>query len=83
MKKIVTLILLFFVGSSMLLAQNYVGSSTCMNCHNYVQPNLGYNIWEEYAKSGHPYKLNPINGAPPVYPPNTTPGVSAPPPGKT
>ncbi|MFC2103696.1 T9SS type A sorting domain-containing protein, partial [Bacteroidota bacterium] len=52
-----------------------------MPCHNVVNPNTGYNIWQEYTTSGHPYKLNPVNGAPPVYPSNTTPGVPDPPPG--
>lgn len=65
---------------SFLSAQNYVGSNTCMLCHNNVNPTLGYNIWEEYMKSGHPYKLNPVNGAPPVYPANTSPGVPSAPP---
>jgi hypothetical protein len=65
---------------SFLSAQNYVGSSQCMLCHNNVNPNVGYNIWEEYSKSGHPYKLNEVSGASPVYPANTSPGVPFPPP---
>lgn len=76
-------VLLLFVLINLLYSQNYVGSNTCTNCHNYVRPSLGFNIWTEFNKSGHPYKLNQINGAPPVYPQNTTPGVPAPPPGKT
>ncbi|RMI00767.1 MAG: T9SS C-terminal target domain-containing protein [Calditrichaeota bacterium] len=61
-------------------AQNYVGSTTCMTCHNTVNPTLGYNIWEEYMKTGHPYKLNRVQGGPPVYPDSTSPGVPSPPP---
>ena len=67
--------------SSSALAQDYVGSEQCKTCHNNVNQNLGYNIWEEYTKTGHPYKLNLVGGAPPVYPDNTSPGVPAPPPG--
>jgi len=63
------------------LAQTYVGSQACMNCHNNVNPNTGYNIWTEYMTSGHPYKLNEINNAPPTFPNNTSPGVPNPPPG--
>lgn len=62
-------------------AQNYVGSNVCQGCHNTVNANLGYNIVTELFKSGHPYKLVPINGAPPVYPANTSPGVPNTPPG--
>lgn len=64
-----------------LSAQTYVGSDSCKVCHNNIHPTLNYNIWEEYMKSGHPYKLNPVNNAPPVYPANTSPGVPSPPPG--
>ncbi|RMF61190.1 MAG: T9SS C-terminal target domain-containing protein [Calditrichaeota bacterium] len=62
------------------MGQDYVGSDQCALCHNSVNPNVNYNIWEEYSKTGHPYKLNEVNGAPPVYPPNTSPGVPFPPP---
>jgi hypothetical protein len=81
MKKLFLLFtfVLLFMGTN--IAQNYVGSTVCMGCHNNVNPNTGYNIWEEYMTSGHPYKLNPVSGAPPVYPPNTSPGVPDPPPG--
>ncbi|MCK5452820.1 MAG: hypothetical protein KAJ16_00590, partial [Calditrichia bacterium] len=67
----ILLILLSSIG--WLTAQNYVGSNVCMGCHNNVNPNLNYNIWEEYSKSGHPYKLNAVSGAPPTYPANTSP----------
>lgn len=58
------------------MAQDYVGSTTCMPCHNTTNATLDYNIWEEYNKTGHPYKLNEVNGGPPTYPANTSPGVS-------
>ncbi len=67
--------------TSWAIAQDYVGSSRCMTCHNSVNPNTGYNIWEEYMKTGHPYKLNAVSGGSPMYPDNTSPGVPAPPPG--
>lgn len=72
-------VLFVVVFGSFASAQTYVGSQVCMGCHNVVNNNLGYNIWEMYSKSGHPYKLNPVNGAPPVYPDNTSPGVPNPP----
>ena len=62
---------------------DYVGDGTCMICHNEVNPDVGYNIYAEYKKTGHPYKLNPVNGAPPVYPENTSPGVPVTPTGTT
>ncbi|MFH2032828.1 MAG: multiheme c-type cytochrome [Bacteroidota bacterium] len=85
LKKLLALVFCFAVVFMMTAqntkAQNYVGSNTCKNCHNNVNSDLGYNIWEEYSKSGHPYKLNAVNGAPPVYPANTSPGVPNPPAG--
>lgn len=68
---------------SPLSAQDYVGDQTCATCHNTVDENTGYNIYTEYKKTGHPYKLNPVNGAAPVYPENTTAGVPNPPEGHT
>ena len=83
MKPLRLLLISMFLMSfaSLNIAQNYVGSSVCSGCHDNVNPNTGYNIWEEYMTSGHPYKLNPVNGAPPTYPDNTSPGVPDPPPG--
>jgi len=79
--RLFTIILILVAFTDIGLAQNYVGSQACMGCHNVVNPNTGYNIWSEYMTSGHPYKLNAVNNAPPVYPPNTSPGVPNPPPG--
>ena len=67
--------------STPVVAQTYVGSQVCMTCHNTTNSNLGYNIWEEFMKTGHPYKLNKVNGKPPTYPQNTSPGVPNPPAG--
>lgn len=64
-------------------AQTYVGSNVCAGCHNTLNNNVGYNIVTELFKSGHPYKLVPISGAPPVYPANTSPGVPNTPPNTT
>ncbi|MBR9976297.1 MAG: T9SS type A sorting domain-containing protein [Bacteroidetes bacterium] len=69
--------------ASLLDAQTFVGSERCKACHNTMNQTVGYNIWEEYSKTGHPYKLNLINGAQPEYPANTSPGVPDPPPGTT
>ena len=63
------------------VAQEYRGDTTCVTCHDNTHPTLGYNIYQEYKKTGHPYKLNPVSGAPPMYPLNTSPGVPNPPPG--
>lgn len=64
-------------------AQTYVGSSVCSGCHGGVRPSLGYSVVTEHNKTGHPYKLNLINGNnPPVYPVNTSPGVPNAPAGK-
>ncbi len=57
MKKLFLLFAVVLLFSGMNVAQNYVGSTFCMGCHNNVNPNTGYNIWEEYMTSGHPYKL--------------------------
>lgn len=69
-------LLIFNLGVS----QTYVGSSACSACHNVINDSLGYNIVEEYNITGHPYKLNPVSGAPPMYPLNTSPGVPFAPP---
>jgi hypothetical protein len=58
-------------------AQEYVGSAACISCHQNTTPD----IVNEYIKSGHPYKLNAVDGAPPTYPENTSPGVPNTPPG--
>ena len=60
-------------------AQNYVGDNMCKACHGAGDPTgAGYNIAGEYVKTGHPYKLNKIEGGHPTYPENTTPGVVLP-----
>jgi len=60
-------------------APGYKGDDKCMLCHNSTNSKLGYNIYAEYIKTGHPYKLNKITGnAQPTYPANTTAGYPAP-----
>ncbi len=54
-----------------LAAQDYAGSETCKTCHS--------NKYDNYTKSGHPYKINKVEGAAPVYPEGTSPGVPNPP----
>ncbi len=51
----------------------YAGSENCAGCHA--------EIFENYSRSGHPLKIQRIDGNPPVYPSGTSPGVPAPPPG--
>ena len=50
---------------------DYVGSETCKACH--------LEISEAYALSGHPFKVQKVDGAPPTYPEGTSPGVWSPP----
>lgn len=38
----------------------YVGSESCKSCHS--------SIYEKFIKSGHPYKLNKVNGVQPAIP---------------
>ncbi len=48
---------------------DYVGSQTCRACHDEVNDVLGYNIYEEWQNSGHPYKFHVIeNATAPSYP---------------
>jgi len=78
LKKLFTLFLVTSITAPLLVGQEYIGSAQCIQCHNSVDDDLGYNIVEEYQKTGHPYKLNPIMGGHPTYPENTTPGVVLP-----
>lgn len=55
-------------------AQDFAGSESCKSCH--------LKIYEQYQRTGHPYKLQGVMGAPPSYPPNTSPGVPHPPAGQ-
>ena len=64
MKKNYVLSVLFLLtfSSSYVLAQTYVGSSQCSNCHN--------SIYTDWAASGHPYKFTVItDSTAPTYPP--------------
>jgi hypothetical protein len=81
MKKLLLVLAISTLWICLIFPQTYIGSDQCMTCHNNVNPNTGYNIWEEYSTSGHPYKLNEVTGGPPTYPMNTSPGVPNPPPG--
>ena len=80
--KVLMFLMLAFLAlgfSAELMAQDYVGSSACIVCHTARDPELV----TEYQKTGHPFKLNEVKGAPPVYPDNTSPGVPNPPPNTT
>lgn len=56
---------------SVLMAQEYAGSETCKTCHG--------DIYDTFIKTGHPHKITKINGAAPVFPEGTSPGVPNPP----
>ncbi|MDJ0823927.1 MAG: multiheme c-type cytochrome [Rhodobacter sp.] len=49
----------------------YAGAETCKACH--------LEIYEDYARSGHPWKIHKVDGAAPTYPEGTSPGVWSPP----
>lgn len=54
-------------------ANNYAGDTACQKCHE--------GIYQDYKKSGHPYKIQKINGKAPSYPAGTSAGVPHPPKG--
>lgn len=47
--------------------RGYVSAATCGDCHT--------TQYTDVFASGHPYKLNKVEGAPPTYPASTSPGV--------
>lgn len=49
----------------------YAGAASCQSCHQ--------EVYEQYSKSGHPYKIQRITGSPPSFPTGTSPGVPSPP----
>ena len=49
--------------------RGYVGSATCNNCHE--------TAYDDVFDSGHPYKLNKVDGAAPTYPFSTVPNPPA------
>ena len=55
---------------SMGLGQTYVGSAACQACHGIADvTQAGYNIYESWYNSGHPYKFNVVeNDQAPTYP---------------
>jgi hypothetical protein len=56
--------------------RGYVTAETCEDCHQQNYDDL-------FMKSGHPYKLNKVDGGPPTFPMGTSPGVPNPPTGFT
>lgn len=60
-------------GSDLSLADEYAGSAKCVDCHKAIA--------DDYARSGHPLKVQKIDGAPPLFPAGTSAGVPKPPPG--
>ncbi len=49
----------------------YAGSESCKGCHQ--------EIYDSYALSGHPFKIQKVDGTAPTYPESTSPGVWSPP----
>lgn len=60
-------------GPALAARHDYTGDQACVTCHK--------NIFDDYRRSGHPFKVQKIAGKPPVYPKGTSPGVPAPPKG--
>ncbi|MBL6952414.1 MAG: hypothetical protein ISR50_07260 [Alphaproteobacteria bacterium] len=58
---------------SVIAGIEYAGSAKCADCHK--------NIHDDYTRSGHPLKVQKIDGAPPTYPAGTSAGVPWPPAG--
>ena len=82
MSKIYLMIIMILFTAGLCFGQSYVGSDACKGCHGAADvTGSGYNIHEEVFKSGHPYKLNKVDGAAPTYPANTSDGVPNPPEG--
>jgi len=52
-------------------ALTYKGSASCTGCHSGKNPE----IIENFEASGHPFKLNKVDGEPPVYPYSAVPDV--------
>ncbi len=46
-------------------APEFIGSDACQSCHS--------DIYANFIKSGHPYKLNKVSGAAPTYPYSSVP----------
>lgn len=59
-KSIILLTTMLLLVFTPLVAQEYVGSENCRTCHSGI-----YNEWKE---SGHPYKLQKLEGEGPTYP---------------
>ena len=71
---VLSVISALMIGPCVVLADDYVGSSVCGQCHD-----ENYDVWQE---SGHPFALTPISASGPVYPFNynyNTPNVTDPP----
>ena len=63
--------LTFSPANAQVIEGHYAGDESCKKCH--------LNIYKQYRKTGHPYKIQRLEGSPPVYPANTSPGVPHPP----
>ncbi len=69
MKKRLRMLPILAIFTMVIFGQNYVGSVACMGCHGVADlSQSGYNIYDTFMESGHPYKLNEVNGAAPLYP---------------
>jgi len=69
MGKLYVMIIMILFTAGLCFGQNYVGSDACKGCHGAADASgAGYNIHEEVFKTGHPYKLNLLDGSAPSQP---------------
>jgi len=66
----VVLIIIVVLSLGFLFAADYVGSTACAGCHGAADlSGIGYNIYENWQNTGHPYKANVVeNNEAPTYP---------------
>ncbi|NQU67543.1 MAG: hypothetical protein HQ510_06340, partial [Candidatus Marinimicrobia bacterium] len=70
MNKLISVIF-YILLLSFTYSQDYVGSQSCMGCHGMADlSGSGYDIYDSWFNSGHPYKFNETpGGTGPEYPP--------------
>jgi len=79
MRRLFFSFMVVFLMPGMAFAQSYVGSAACTGCHGAADlSGAGYNIAEAVSNSGHPYKLNKVEGGvAPTYPFSAVPNPPA------
>lgn len=66
----VVIVITIVLSLGFLFAADYVGSAACQGCHGAADlSGVGYNIYENWQNTGHPYKANIVeNNEAPTYP---------------